>query len=64
MTVPSLAALGENRLDVYVSLFILEYFVCSALFRPRRRTRDLLAAGLFAVFSVIVALRILEVLMP
>lgn len=63
VTVPSLAALHEYRLDVYVSLYTLEYFVCLALFRPRRRVRvDPLAAALLLVFSVIVGFRVLEVL--
>jgi hypothetical protein len=58
----SLAALGENRLDVYVSVFTLIYFVLTALFRPRRRTFDFLALALLAAFFYIVAVRILEIL--
>ena len=62
LTVPPLAALGENRLDVYVSLFTLEYFVCLAVLRPRRRTFDFLALALFLAFAYAVAMRVLEVL--
>lgn len=61
-TVPALAALGETRLDLYVSLFTLEYFVALALLRPRRRFRDPIAPTLLAAFIVIVALRVMEIL--
>jgi len=61
-TVPVLAALGETRLDLYVSLFTLEYFVATALLRPRRRFRDPIAPALLAVFLVIVARRVVEIL--
>lgn len=58
----SLAALGENRLDAYVSVFTLIYFALLAVFRPRRRAFDLLSIALLAIFSYIVSIRILEVL--
>ena len=61
-TVPSLAALGESRLDAYVSMFTLEYFVALAVLRPRRRIRDILAWILLAIFSIIVGFRIMEIL--
>ncbi|MBO3798449.1 MAG: hypothetical protein QW797_08820 [Thermoproteota archaeon] len=60
----TLAALGENRLDVYFSVYTLEYFTLAALFRPRRRGRDFLGAALLIGFSYVVALRILEILFP
>lgn len=62
-TVPALAALHEARLDVYVSMFTLEYFVALAILRPRRKVRDFLAFALFAIFAVIVAFRVAEVLL-
>lgn len=62
LTVPVLAALGEVRLDVYFSMFTLEYFIAYALFRPRRRIRDPVGPALFIIFAYIVALRVLEVL--
>jgi len=62
VTVWALAALGESRIDVYVSMFTLEYFVCLAVFRPRRRAFDLPAAALFCAFAAIVSLRVIEVL--
>jgi hypothetical protein len=57
-----LAALGESRLDAYVSVFTLIYFALTAIFRPRRRMMDFLALALLAAFSYIVAVRILEIL--
>lgn len=62
ITVWALSSLGEYRIDVYISMFALEYFVCLAVFRPRRRTFDLPAAALFGAFAVIVSLRVIEVL--
>jgi hypothetical protein len=61
-TVVSLAALGEAMLEVYLSLFAVEYFACSALFRPRRRTIDVVGTTLFLVFCYIVALKVWEIL--
>lgn len=58
----ALAALGQSGLDVYVSVYVVSYFAVSAVFAPRRRAFDLLGAGLFAIFCVIVALRVLEIL--
>jgi hypothetical protein len=58
----SLAALKENRLDVYLSLFVLAYFVTEALFRPRHRTFNFLALVLLILFIIIVSLRVMEVL--
>ncbi|QOJ79287.1 hypothetical protein IG193_02150 [Infirmifilum lucidum] len=58
----ALYSLGEGRVDAYISVYTLEYFVVKALFRPRRVTRDYLAAVLFAVFVAIVVYRVLEVL--
>lgn len=62
LTVPILWSLGEMRLDVYISMYTLEYFVVKAIFNPRRVTRDYLAVVLFIIFSVIVSYRVLEVL--
>jgi len=62
LTFWALYSLGEGRIDAYISMYTLEYFVVKALFRPRRIKRDYLALILFAVFVVIVARRVLEVL--
>ena len=57
-----LALLGENRLEVYVSLFTVDYFAASALYRPRLRRFDYLGAALFTVFCITVALKVWEIL--
>ena len=62
LTVPILWSLGENRLDVYISMYTLEYFVIKAILNPRRITRDYLAIALFTIFTIIVSNRVLEVL--
>jgi hypothetical protein len=54
--------LGENRIDVYFSMYTLEYFIIKALFNPRRLYKDFLAFILLAIFSIIVAYRIYEIL--
>ena len=63
MTVVGLSVLGEQRLEVYISLFTVCYFASSALFRPRRRWFDLVGSALFLVFSYIVAVKVLEILL-
>jgi len=62
-TVSLLAALDEMRLDVYLSLFTVCYFISSAVFRPRRRFWDIVGGILFFVFCVIVGFRIVEILL-
>ena len=49
-TVVILAALGETRIDVFVSLFSVEYFATSALYQPRKRYADIIGVILFIVF--------------
>jgi hypothetical protein len=61
-TVAILNALGEARLDVYVSMYTLEYFVAKAVLRPRRRFFDVLGPLLLTVFSIIVGVRVWEIL--
>lgn len=61
-TVSLLAALDELRLDVYLSLYAVCYFVSSAVFRPRRRFGDIVGGILFLVFFGIVGFRIVEIL--
>jgi len=57
-----LSSLGETRLDVYVSMYTLEYFVAKAVLKPRRRFFDILALTLFLIFLLIVCFRIWEIL--
>jgi hypothetical protein len=61
-TVVCLSALGEIRIDVYVSLFTVEYFAASALYQPRRRYVDFIGGLLFAVFCFIVGMKIWEII--
>jgi len=59
-----LAALGESRIDAYVSVSILIYFVSTTIQPSIRKYSDLrvLDALLIALFSLIVVLRVLEIL--
>jgi hypothetical protein len=63
VTVVALSAANEQRLEVYVSLFTVTYLATSALFRPRRRLRDIVGASLFIVFGYIVATKVTEILL-
>ncbi len=62
ISVWALSSLGEAKLDVYVSVLTLVYFVCIAVFRPARAFFDIPAAALFAAFAAIVALRVMSIL--
>jgi hypothetical protein len=62
LTLVSLSALGESRLEVFYSLFTVVYFASSALFRPRRRWFDVPGVVLFLGFCVIVALKVIEII--
>jgi len=59
-----LAALGESRIDAYVSVSILIYFVSTTIQPSIREYSDLrvLDALLIALFSLIVVFRVLEIL--
>lgn len=59
-----LAALGESRIDAYVSVSILIYFVSTTIQPSIRKYSDLrvLDALLIALFSLIVVFRVLEIL--
>lgn len=63
-----LILLNEVRVDVYISLYILEYYVLRALIAPipekvskKLRVTDI---GFIILFSVIVGYRVLEILAP
>jgi len=62
LTVWALWSVRENRLDVYISMFVLEYLVLKIIIRPRRLFIDVLAIGLFITFLIFVSIRIYEVL--
>lgn len=61
-TVVSLAALGEPRLDVYISLFTVCYFAATALFQPRKRYFDFVGGSIFVIFCFIVIQKVLEII--
>ena len=60
-------AYGPSPLDLYVSLLILGYFVITALHSPMNaraeRILNWLSAVLFAVFMLIVANKVVEILL-
>jgi membrane-associated protease RseP (regulator of RpoE activity) len=66
VTTAALSAFNESRLDLYVSLYILEYFVATLLHSPlnprAQKVLNALGYALFAVFMAIVALKVLEIL--
>jgi membrane-associated protease RseP (regulator of RpoE activity) len=66
VTTAALSAFNESRLDLYVSLYILEYFVATLLHSPlnprSQKVLNALGYALFAVFMAIVALKVLEIL--
>jgi hypothetical protein len=61
-----LSAYGENRLDLYVCLYILEYFTLTLLhspFNPKaQKIMDVTGFALFAIFVFIVAVKVVEIL--
>ena len=65
-TVITLSLLGVDRIDVYVALFAIEFFVASELTSPFRpdesRRRTLMGILLLTIFTAIVIERILEIL--
>lgn len=63
LTVVSLTALGEQQIEVYLSLFTVSYFASTALFRPRRKTFDIVGAALFIDFCIIVAQKVLVIIL-
>lgn len=61
-----LAAYGQNKLDAYFTLYVIEYLVMTLLFvylAPRaRRLLDGMGYVLFAGFLIIVTLKVIEIL--
>ncbi|MGC8983284.1 MAG: hypothetical protein ACP5KA_06020 [Desulfurococcaceae archaeon] len=58
----ALWSVGEQRVDAYVALYVLEYAIIKAVLRPRRRGVDWLFVALLVVFFVIASYRIYQVL--
>ena len=60
-------ALGEERLEVYLSVFTIEYLALVEILRPRRRLVtwlriDPVELGLVVIFCVIVTRKVIEIL--
>jgi len=61
----SLLTLGESRVDAYIAVNILMYFISYAVVRPFSEAPSLvkaLNAALLIVFTIIVVFRVYEVL--
>lgn len=65
-TTVALTFLNANQLDLFISVYIVEYFILTLLhapFKPKiQKTLNLMGYLLFAVFIVIVALKVMEIL--
>ena len=55
-----LVLFNENRLNVYMSLFIIGYFSITILFNPRKKYIDIVGIGLFILFSYIFMIIVLD----
>ena len=66
LTTTILLAFNEDRLDLYLSVYIIEYFIITLLHSPMKpktaRMLDATGYVLFAVFAVIVAMKVWEIL--
>lgn len=66
ITFTTFMLLGESRIDVYVSLYILEYYVLYAILSPigarAERFFGKLSYIYLAVFIIIVTYRVMEIL--
>jgi hypothetical protein len=62
----ALSFYAASGLDLYVSLYIVEFFILTLLhspFNPKaQKAVNLIGYALFGVFTVIVALKVLEIL--
>ena len=65
-TVIVLGLLGVDRIDVYVALFIIEFFVISELTSPvgptESRRKTIIGILMLAIITVIIVERIAEIL--
>jgi len=66
LTTAAFSVYGQSGLDLYVSVYILEYFILTLLhspFNPRaQKIIDITGYVLFVIFMIIVALKVLEIL--
>jgi hypothetical protein len=65
-TTVALSFYSSSTLDLYVSVFIVEYFIVTLLHSPlnprTQKVTNFVGYGLFGVFVLIVALKVLEIL--
>jgi len=65
-TIVLLSLLGVNRIDIYVALFAIEFFVASIITSPssplESRRKTIMGILLLAVFVGVIISRILEIL--
>jgi len=69
ITITSLILLNECRVDVYISLYILEYYILRALMSPaspelKATYLKILDIILMVIFMVIVSFRVIQILYP
>jgi hypothetical protein len=66
LTTAIMAAFNEDRLDLYLSVYIIEYFILTLLHSPLKpkagRILDSTGYALFVVFVIIVSLKVWEIL--
>jgi hypothetical protein len=66
LTTVSLSFYSANSLDLYVSLYIVEYFILTLLHSPfnlrAQKTINILGYVLFVVFIFIVTIKVLDIL--
>jgi len=64
----TLILVGETRVDVYVTVFILIYFILLALYSPLPKEVEkgisVISKILITIFIIIVSFRILEIIAP
>ncbi len=68
VTLIVLSLLAEKRIDVYIALYILEYFTITAIFSPFPRKLEsklnIISAIMLATFIAIVAYRVMLIISP
>jgi hypothetical protein len=66
VTTFALSLYSAGTLDLYVSVFIVEYFILTLLHSPlnpkTQKATNIVGYALFGVFVLIVALKVLEIL--
>jgi hypothetical protein len=66
LTTFALSFYAASGLDLFVSIYIVEYFILTLLHSPfnvkTQKTTNLIGYSLFGIFIIIVALKVLEIL--